>query len=69
MLSITSAQLETWLAALLWPLSRVLGLMSTAPILGNTRVPARVRVGLAVLIALALAPTLPPLPEIGRAHV
>ena len=67
MLSVTSAQLESWLALLLWPLSRVLGLITAAPILGNMRVPVRTRVGLAICITLVVAPTLPPMPQVSPA--
>lgn len=55
------AQLQTLIAALLWPLARVSGLMLTAPVLGARSIPVRVRVGLALLLALVLMP-LAPLP-------
>ncbi len=64
MLSVTSAQLNLWLAAFLWPFIRILGLMIAAPLFGNQRFPMRVRVGLALLITLVVAPTLPPLPAV-----
>lgn len=64
MLTVTTAQLNAWLAALMWPFVRILGLMIAAPLFGNPRFPLRLRVGLALLITLVIAPTLPPLPDI-----
>lgn len=62
MLSVTSAQLAGWIAAFVWPFARVLALISVAPVLGHASIPARVKIGLAALIAVALAPALPPPP-------
>lgn len=62
MITLTSAELNTWIAALLWPLTRILGLIAVAPVFGNTSVPVRVKIGLGVMLALIVAPTLPVLP-------
>ncbi len=69
MISVTSGQLNAWLALFVWPFVRILGLIATEPILGNTSIPARVKIGLALLITLLLAPTLdtPPAVEPGSA--
>jgi len=64
MLTITTVQLNAWLAGLMWPFIRILGLMIAAPLFGNQRFPVRMRVGLALLITLVVAPTLPPLPDV-----
>lgn len=64
MLSFTDAQLNTWLVAFVWPLVRILGLLMAAPVFGHRSVPARVKIGLGVFIALIVSPTLPPLPEV-----
>ena len=53
------AQLQSLIAALLWPLARISGLMLTAPVLGAHSIPARVRVGLALVLALVLVPLAP----------
>jgi flagellar biosynthetic protein FliR len=62
MISITSAELNTWIASFLWPLTRVLGLISVAPLFGNVSVPARAKIGLGVTLALIIAPAVPALP-------
>jgi len=64
MLTVTSAQLDAWLAGFLWPLTRVLAMLASAPVLGQTRIPMRVRTGLAVILVVAIAPSLPALPQV-----
>lgn len=58
MISFTSMQLEAWLAAFIFPLARILALVASAPVIGNRQVPARVKVGFAMLVTFIIAPTL-----------
>ena len=62
MISITSAQLQTLIAAYLWPMTRILGLMALAPLYNNGSIPARIKIGLAFLLAMIVAPSVPALP-------
>ncbi len=62
MIHLTSAELNTWIAALLWPLSRILGLIAAAPLFGNASVPVSVKVALSVMLAVIIAPVIPALP-------
>lgn len=64
MVTFTEAQLIAWLSPVVWPFVRVLALFSALPVLGQRTVPARVRVGLAMLIVLAAQPSLPPMPVV-----
>ena len=64
MITLTSAELNTWIAALLWPLTRILGLIAVAPVFGNTSVPVQVKIGIGVMLTLIVAPTLPALPTV-----
>ncbi len=65
MLSITSAELNTLLITFFWPLTRILAMIASAPILGNPSVPVRVKLGLAIMITLLVVPTLKePIPQI-----
>ena len=64
MISISSVQLDTWLALFVFPLSRILGLLATAPVFNNAALPVRVRLIAGLAITLAVAPALPPLPAI-----
>jgi flagellar biosynthetic protein FliR len=47
-------QLDTWLALFVFPLSRILGLLATAPVFNNAALPVRVRLiaGLAITLAV-----------------
>jgi len=63
MLTVTESQLLAWSNPLLWPLLRALALFSAMPVLGmRSGVPVRVRVGLALLIAVASRASLPAMP-------
>ena len=59
MVHFTDVQLQAWLGALLWPLSRILGIFSSAPLLSHGSVPVQSRVGLALFMAVLVAPALP----------
>ena len=62
--SVTSDQLNLWMVAFLWPFVRMLALISTAPIFSEHAVPRRTKVGLAVLLAVVVAPTLGAMPAV-----
>lgn len=62
MLELTSAEINAWIAGLLWPLTRILGLIAAAPLFGNKGVPVSVKVSLGVLLATVIAPTVPAIP-------
>lgn len=62
MLTLSSAELNVWIASFLWPLTRIMGLISVAPLFGNVSVPARVKIGLGIMLALIIAPTVPEVP-------
>ncbi len=64
MISITSAQLDAWLAALIFPLTRILAMIASSPILGNKQIPARVKLGLSVLITIIVTPTIGEMPSV-----
>jgi flagellar biosynthetic protein FliR len=59
MISLTSGQLETWLAQLLWPFMRIGACFMVAPAFGALFVPPRIRIVLAGAIALIVAPLVP----------
>jgi flagellar biosynthetic protein FliR len=52
-------QLEAWVGSACWALARISGLLLVAPVLGASMIPARVRIGLALLLTMALAPLAP----------
>ncbi|RSZ57543.1 flagellar biosynthetic protein FliR [Massilia atriviolacea] len=62
MITLTSAEMNAWIAGVLWPLTRILGLVTAAPLFGNASVPVRVKVALGVLLASIISPAIPALP-------
>ncbi|MCA1854660.1 flagellar biosynthetic protein FliR [Massilia oculi] len=64
MLSLTTGEMNAWIAGLLWPLTRILGLVASAPLFGNAGVPMSIKVALGVLLASVIAPTVPDIPAI-----
>jgi flagellar biosynthesis protein FliR len=64
MITVTSAQLDAWMAAFMFPLARILGLMATAPVFNNSALPRQPRLLIGLAVCLALAPALPPMPAI-----
>jgi flagellar biosynthetic protein FliR len=62
MLTLTSGELNAWIAGLLWPLTRILGLITASPLFGNNAVPVSMKVSLGVLLATIMAPIVPAIP-------
>jgi flagellar biosynthetic protein FliR len=63
-ISFTTTELYAWIGGLLWPLTRILGLVAAAPVFGNTGVPMLIKLTLGVTLAAVVAPTLPPVPVV-----
>lgn len=53
------AQISVWLASVWLPFLRITGAMMAAPLFGSSYVPVRVRIAIALLTALVVAPVLP----------
>ncbi|MCE3263752.1 MAG: fliR [Pseudoduganella sp.] len=67
MLLVSSAELNAWIAALLWPMARILALLAASPLFGNARIPMRVKVALGLLMAVVVAPGVPAMPALDPA--
>jgi flagellar biosynthetic protein FliR len=63
-LTFTSAQLDAWITAFIFPLARIFGLLASAPIFNNVAQPQRIRLAVGLVITLALVPVLPPMPAV-----
>jgi flagellar biosynthesis protein FliR len=59
MISLTTGQLDAWLAQLLWPFIRIGSCFMVAPAFGARFVPARIRIVLAGAITIIVAPLIP----------
>ncbi len=64
MFTVSSVQLNAWMVMLLWPAARILAMVSVAPLFGHASIPVTVKLGLGLLLSVAIAPGLPPLPEV-----
>lgn len=64
MISFTSAQLDTWISALIFPLARIFALLASAPVFNNAAQPRRIRLVTGLVITLAIVPVLPPMPAV-----
>ncbi|WP_336366934.1 flagellar biosynthetic protein FliR [Marinobacter sp. C2H3] len=53
-----------WVGHYLWPLFRVASFLMVVPIFGTQLVPARVRLGLALLITVLVVPLIPQAPQV-----
>jgi len=60
-------QLYAWISGFLWPLCRIAGLVALAPVLGESTIPARVKIGMAVMLTLVASPLIGPMPPIAPA--
>ena len=63
MISLSETQILAWLAPVLWPFLRALALLSSLPVFSQRAVPMRVKVALALFVALAAQPSLPVMPQ------
>jgi flagellar biosynthetic protein FliR len=63
-MTFTSAQLTAWVGAFLWPLFRIGAMMMVAPVYGSRLVPVRIRLGIALALAILVAPLLPAVPAV-----
>jgi flagellar biosynthetic protein FliR len=64
MFGFSAADLDLWLAGFFYPFARVAAMVMTAPILSDASTPQPVRAGLALLITIVVAPTLPQMPPV-----
>jgi flagellar biosynthesis protein FliR len=53
-----------WLASFLWPFLRTLALFSAAPGFSSLAIPARVKVALALIVAILISTAIPPAPPL-----
>lgn len=58
MITVTSAQLSSWLALFIFPFVRILAMIASSPILGHKQVPVRIKIGLSILLTIIMVPTL-----------
>ena len=53
-----------WVGQHIWPLFRLASFLMVIPVFGTQLVPARVRLGLALLMTILIVPMIPPVPQV-----
>lgn len=64
MLELSDTQIAGWVSSFLLPLFRIAAVLMVMPIIGTQLVPQRIRLYLALVITLLLAPVLPDMPQV-----
>ncbi len=59
----TAAEITAWIGSLLWPFFRIGAMVMSAPITGSQTVPIRVKLFVTLVLTLAIAPQLSPVPQ------
>ena len=67
MLTLTTGQLDAWLALFVYPLARISGIVLVAPLYSHQSIPQRVKVLLALALTLAVTPMAGEMPDVGPA--
>jgi flagellar biosynthetic protein FliR len=57
-LTATLPEMVAWMHMVLWPFLRISAMFSVAPVLGSRTIPVRVRIAMATVLSVALAPSL-----------
>lgn len=61
MITFSSAELNAWIAAFVFPMVRILAFITAAPIFNNASIPRRVRLIIGLALTAAIAPGVPPI--------
>jgi flagellar biosynthetic protein FliR len=63
-LEISADVIGQWIGGHVWPLFRVASFLMVMPVIGTNLVPARVRMGLALLVTILIVPLIGPVPQV-----
>lgn len=64
MVTVTFAELESWISLFFWPFCRFTGLFISAPILSHSSIPNRVKLAVVAILSILVGPLLPAMPEV-----
>lgn len=59
LITVSTDQWNAWIDQFFLPLVRILGVLATAPVIGQTQAPVQTRLGLGLALTLLMAPLLP----------
>lgn len=63
-MNFSATEINTLVGSYVWPLIRIAAVIATAPVLGARYVPRRVKIFLAVILTIIIAPTVPAVPSV-----
>jgi flagellar biosynthetic protein FliR len=63
-IEVTTAQIYGWIAAFLWPMFRLMALISVAPVFSESSIPRRLKILLAAALAVIISPTIGKIPTV-----
>lgn len=63
-MEIPVSEISAWIGRYLWPLFRVGAFFMAMPVIGTQLVPTRIRLGLTIVVSLAVVPLLPAMPRV-----
>lgn len=63
MIEVSTPEITAWVGRYMWPMFRISGFLMAAPFFGANFVPTRIRLLLALVITIVVAPILPPVPR------
>lgn len=69
MISIDSAQIDAWITLFIFPLARILAFIASAPLWSTAGIPRRTRLIMGIAITVAIAPSLPAMPDVQPASM
>lgn len=69
MIELTDGMIASWVSHFMWPFFRLSSFFIIVPVLGSRIVPARIRLGLSLVITIAIYPLLPDMPVIEALNV
>lgn len=64
MISLSTAEINAWIGAFFFPLTRVLALLASAPPFNNPALTVRIRLVFGLVMTIAIAPVLPRVPSV-----
>ncbi|ABE50233.1 flagellar biosynthetic protein FliR [Methylobacillus flagellatus] len=64
MVTVPEEFLQVWVATLMWPLTRILAFIAVAPLFNHRALPNNVKLGLGLVLTVAVMPSIPDIPPV-----
>lgn len=68
-MELTTLEITAWISRYFWPFCRIGAFFMVVPIIGTKVVPARIRLGLCLLVTMVVAPVLPEMPLLNGLNI